>query len=405
MSEEIHEADWSIPYPGDMDENDVAAVLLRVTDVEYEWDAFPWHLVTRLVDVLENPAASFEYLHLTSFFRARAAMLALKGNVLDHRDLHASLSRHEVQVGGIYRKHLLSHAGEHLEKHDLTRLPPCHGEDGDSTDSGAELEGNRAVVRKVVKRAEAEYLKTLNFISVAAHMDEEVARHSVGFWVKGAEMPKRVGVRVRVRRHEGGHEVRPSEEDVKRMIKTDQPFGKIVVRRMAGGEGSQRTGGRDRKRGEQDDVKATLTPTLSPPREREKRGVAGWHGGAGEYAAVAVAQKAAEIVLAAVTPALRCSKLNPDRGPTDDLVQAYNLERKKHGTDGETFAALARLDIEMARKTPDKAPWLRLSEAQRHYSRAVRGESARADDIAARAIALERRYRRAIRDAQRVGAK
>ena len=425
MSEEIHRADWSIPYPKDLDEKNVTAVLGRLTDIEHDWEVFPWHLTGSMLKLLHCPQRSYEYLHLVWFFRARAAMLALKGQVLDLKDLFRALCKHQVQVGGIYRKHLIWNMEEFLRKENLAEIPDCHREDCDGGEADEKIERNRRTIRSVVRASEREYVKTLNFISVAETMDEEVARHTVGFWVKGGEKPNGNDIPARVRRFEGGYEVRPTENDVKRMIKIGQPFEKIMVRT---GESTERAGSKElgalraeresraeggnlkpesEKRG-RDGERSQKSGVRSQNGEEDRRTECGSHsGGRGqkkkdgvrEPATDAIAQKAAEIVLAAVAPALRCSKLNPDRDATDDLVQAFTLERKKRATDGETFTALARLDIEMARKTPDKAPWMRLSDAHRHYSRAVRGEAVRAGDIATRAVALERRYRRAVREA------
>jgi hypothetical protein len=186
-----------------------------------------------------------------------------------------------------------------------------------------------------------------------------------------------------VRRFRGGYVVRPIENDVKRMVLEGTPLRTIVVRGATDAEGTGAA------------IPLAASPKTDPPADASQKSKAT------EQANATTAQKAAEIALATVAPALRCSKLNPDRGARDDLVQAFSLERKKHATDGETFTALARLDIETARKTPDKAPWMRLSDANRQYNRAVRGEAVRADDIATRAVALERRYRRALRDAAR----
>jgi hypothetical protein len=69
--------------------------------VEHAGEACPWHLTTKALNLLETPQACYEYLHLVWFFRARAAMLALEGSVLDHHDLFRALSKHRVQVAGI----------------------------------------------------------------------------------------------------------------------------------------------------------------------------------------------------------------------------------------------------------------------------------------------------------------
>lgn len=234
MSAEIHRADWAIPYPEPCNAESIPRLLRPFTLVEHTGEARPWHLTTNGLKLLECPHGCYEYLHLVWFFRARAAMLALQGSILDHTDLFRALSRHRVQFAGIYREHLMFYLHGFLRKHNLAALPECHREHSDSAEEEARLEENRRMLRGVVRTAEIEYLKTLNFISVASTMDEEVSRHTVGFWVGGAEKPKGHDVPVRVRRFEGGYEVRPSAEDVKRMIRAGQPFRKIMVREAEG---------------------------------------------------------------------------------------------------------------------------------------------------------------------------
>jgi len=236
----------------------------------------------------------------------------------------------------------------------------------ESPDSTEAASRNRATVKRVVECAEADYMRTLNFISLATGMDEEVCGHSVRFWVSGGEMPASMTVPVKTRRHEYGHDWMPTRDEAMAAYRAARPVRTVVVRVQG-----------DR-------------PKESCEAER---------------AAIMAAQKGAEIALAAVAPALRCSKLNPDRGATDDLVHAFTVERRQHATDGEAFNALARWDIETARKTPDRAPWMRLSDAKRHYRRAVHGDPVTHADTAARADALERRYRRAIRGTARSTAK
>lgn len=230
MNVEIHPADWGIPYPADPDEKRVASVLRSLTYVEHELDDFPWHLVSRMTGILESPEASFEYLHLTGFFRARAAMLALKGNVLDHTELHSALGKHRVQAGGIYRKHLLRCIRTTISKYNLGQLPECDLHPLDPANDPNQTAINRDVIHRVVRATEIDYLKTLNYICVATEMEEEIARHSVEFWVQGAEMPKPLDVRVRVRQHDGGHDLLPAREEVKRLIRAGRPVHKIVVR-------------------------------------------------------------------------------------------------------------------------------------------------------------------------------
>lgn len=230
MNIEIHHADWAIPYPKACHAESVPGLLWPMTHVEHELDSFPWHLSGRLAHHLEEPDSSFEYLHLTTFFRARAAMLALKGKILDHTDLHTALSKHQVQVGGIYRKQLIRSIRTAMTKHNLGQLPECIIHPLDPNHDPQLLEKNRTLIHRVIQAAEIEYENTLTFISVATEMDEEFSRHSVGFWIKGAEMPKATKVRVRVRFHGIGHDVLPCRETVKRRSREGLPLAIIAVK-------------------------------------------------------------------------------------------------------------------------------------------------------------------------------
>jgi hypothetical protein len=235
LSAEIHRADWTIPYPETCDPDHIPILLQPFTLVEHTGEAPPWHLTTKALNLLECPQEGYEYLHLVWFFRARAAMLALQGSVLDHKDLFRALSKHRVQAAGIYREHLIFNVREFLRKQNLVGLPGCHCENSAAVEENEKAERNRVVIRAILRGAEIEYLRTLNFISAATTMEEEVARHSVGFWAAGAEMPKGLDIQVRVRRFDGGYEVRPTENDIKRMVREGTPMRKIRVTNAEGG--------------------------------------------------------------------------------------------------------------------------------------------------------------------------
>jgi len=230
---EIHRAEWTILYPKVCNEESVPELLRMLTHVEHGLESVPWHLAGQLIHHLEQPAASFEDLHLTTFFRARAAMLALNGRILDHTDLHKALSKHQVQFGGIYRKLLIRSIRTALTKHNLGQLPECIVHPLEPGHDSNLQEKNRALIHRVIEAAEIEYVNTLTFISVTTELDEEFSRHSVGFWIKGAEMPKATNVRVRVRRHGGGYDVFPCEDDVKRMMRAGILVQKIAFKLQA----------------------------------------------------------------------------------------------------------------------------------------------------------------------------
>ena len=230
MSGEIHRADWTIPYPVACDAESVAAVLQPLTHFEHGWESFPWHLTGRLVGLLEQPEASFDYFYLTVFFSARAAMLALSGNVLYRKEVFGALSRYRVQVAGIYRAHLLHYLRLFLDKHNFVQLPDCEARLFDSQHSTEAAERNREMVQRVVEFAEADYMTTLSFISLATDMEEEVCGHSVGYWVKGGEMPAPVGVRVKTSRHEYGHDWMPTRDEAKAAYRAKRPVRAVAVR-------------------------------------------------------------------------------------------------------------------------------------------------------------------------------
>jgi hypothetical protein len=98
--------------------------------------------------------------------------------------------------------------------------------------------------------------------------------------------------------------------------------------------------------------------------------------------------------LAEVAPHLRLSRLNSNPTRGDLLLGMFEKMRTENPTAEATYKALARYDIETARKTPDKAPWLRHSEAIRHYNKAVKGEPLAEAEVRTRAKALERHHLR-----------
>lgn len=233
MLNELHRAEWKLPYPKNCNTENIPRILWPLMHVEHEMEDFPWHLVGRMISLLETPEASFEYLHVTVYFRARAAMLALKGDVLDHKELHTALSKHQVQTGGIYRKHLIRVVRTFLVKNNLVQLPECDFHAIDPTYDPKQAEMNRDLIQRLIHSAEFNYLNTLNFISVAPEMEEEISNHSTGFWVKGAEMPNAEEVWVRVRPHKIGHDITPCLNDVKRITRAGKPVPIITVRHQA----------------------------------------------------------------------------------------------------------------------------------------------------------------------------
>jgi len=195
-------------------------------------DAFPWHLASRLVNYLENPEAIFEYLHLTEFFRARAVMLALKGKVLNQAGLYAALSRYQVQVGGIYRYHLLRTARNFLKMHNLALLPECDIYTFDPVHASNLAAKNRDAIQRLIELAEFDFINILNFISVANGLNEEIANHSLDFCVKGAGKPDVVFVPVQVHAHDFGYDVMPTPDEIKLRARDGRLVQKYTVRKL-----------------------------------------------------------------------------------------------------------------------------------------------------------------------------
>ena len=233
MNLEIHPADWSIPYPDHVQSDDVPGVLMPLTQLDHEWEDAPWHLSGRLMELMENPSDQFDYLHLTSFAKARAAMLILKGQVLDRTGTFHAMSRHRIQIGGIYRYHVRKQVGIYLKNRGYSRLPECEITEVMKILEVEEIQKRRRLGQELLTIAEREYLNTVIFLSEAGEMTEEFGEHSAEFWVKGADMPHPVPVKARVRRHEAGHEVMPTREEVKGMVRAGKTVRKIVYRKQA----------------------------------------------------------------------------------------------------------------------------------------------------------------------------
>jgi hypothetical protein len=234
---EIHRADWTIHFPKDFDVEGILDVFQPLTHVEHELEAFPWHLTGRLVGLLEKPQSIFEYYQVTSFFRARAAMLALRGDVLYKKHWHAALVQHQVQVGGIYREHLLYFLRAFLKKHNFGELPECEVDALDLLRDPVRTAANRDLILRVVQWAESNYVNTLNFISLASSLEDEYRRHTLRYWVKGGGKPRGKDLQVLIRRHETGHDVLPSPNDAKTTLRAGRDVTKSVVKVSAEGRG------------------------------------------------------------------------------------------------------------------------------------------------------------------------
>jgi hypothetical protein len=200
-----------------------------LTYVKHELDVFPWHLTGRLTHLLNKPEASFDYLHFTTYSLARAAMLILKGNVMNHKELHSALIMHRIQIGEIYRKHLLDCIHKTLSIQNLGQLPECDFRPLNPLHDPKQVEKNRELILRVIQAGEIYFLNTLNFISENPSMDEEIAGESVGFLVKKVKSQKAVSVPVRVTRHAGGYEVRPCSDEAKQHFKAGREAVKFAV--------------------------------------------------------------------------------------------------------------------------------------------------------------------------------
>ncbi len=229
VSEETFHADWFIHYPNEFDEEHVPHLLRPFTRVKHEWNAFPWYQSGGMVGLLENPRPNFDYLHLTWFFLARAAMLTMKGDLVDQRDVCTALRQHRVQWGGIYREHVLFGLRAFLKKHNVTELPGCDTEQFDPLHSDDQAEKNRIQLQRVLRSVEHDYIKTLNVICSATDMKERVSGHSVGFWVKGADMPMEEGMQGRKREFAGGYCVLPPRDEAKQRNREGGRWEGIVV--------------------------------------------------------------------------------------------------------------------------------------------------------------------------------
>ncbi len=232
MRNEIYSADWSIPYPAHFDAEGVTKVLLPLTQVEHHWEVFPWYLVSRLVGLLETPAPCFEYLHATLFFRARAAMLVLTGDVLDRKEIFGALCRHRVQVGGIYRAHLLHYLRAYLKQQNFVQLPECECAEFNALRDPQQMEANRELMRRVVVFSETEYLNTLSLISLATDMEEVISLRPLVLSDEGAARPASVRVPVQTNRYEAGHDLAPVRDEAKEALRARRPVRKVAVRRQ-----------------------------------------------------------------------------------------------------------------------------------------------------------------------------
>lgn len=156
MSEsyEILQAEWDITYPAGCDAVSLTGFLRPLTYVDHGLNAFPWHVVGRLVKQLEDPEPNFEYLHITKYCVARATLLALMGDVLDQSKLHTALSKHQVQFGGIYRNHLIRVFRSFLEKNNIAKLPECDIHMIDPLHGEGQVAKNRNLLQCLIHTAE-----------------------------------------------------------------------------------------------------------------------------------------------------------------------------------------------------------------------------------------------------------
>jgi len=183
-----------------------------------------------LVKHLENPAANFEYLHITKYCVARATLLALNGDELDHRELHTALSKNQVQFGGIYRKHLILTFRNFFETHNIAKLPECDIHLIDPIQGSGQVAKNRDLLQCLIHTAEFDYKNTLTFLSLAPETNEIIYHHPASHWGLGGDMPKAPSVPVLVTTHATGYYIQPCKDEAKRMTCARRSMHKISVR-------------------------------------------------------------------------------------------------------------------------------------------------------------------------------
>jgi hypothetical protein len=229
-SYEILQAERDITYPAGCDAVSLTGFLRPLTYVDHGLNAFPWHVVGRLVKQLEDPEPNFEYLHITKYCVARATLLALMGDVLDQSKLHTALSKHQVQFGGIYRNHLIRVFRSFLEKNNIAKLPECDIHMIDPLHGEGQVAKNRNLLQCLIHTAEFDYTNTLIFLSLAPDDDEKIYEQTAGYWGRGGEMPKGSSIPVVVTLHATGYYINPCKEDAKRMSSAGRRMQKITVR-------------------------------------------------------------------------------------------------------------------------------------------------------------------------------
>jgi len=227
---EFLRAEWDIFYPAGCDAESLPGFLRPLTYVDHDLNAFPWHVVGRLVKQLEYPEANFEYLHITKYCVARATLLALKGDVLNHRDLHSVLSKNQVQFGGIYREHLIRVFRNFLEKHNIAKLPECDIHMIDPIHGAGQVAKNRDLLQCLIHTAEFDYTNTLIFLSLSPDSDEKIFEQTAGYWDCGSEMPGGSSIPVLITLHATGYYIQPCKEEAKRMTCARRRMQKISVR-------------------------------------------------------------------------------------------------------------------------------------------------------------------------------
>ncbi len=326
MSAEIHFADWSIHYPEQFDDESVAHVLEPFTDVNHDWDAFPWHLTERLIELLENPAPTFEYLHVTWFFLARAIMLAIHEDALHQEDVRRALREQRVQCGGIYREHVLRRVRAFLRKRRMAALPDCDWKQFDLFDEPEVADKNRGLLLRIFRAAEHDYLQTLNFISLTTNTNERVAGQSAGFWVKGADMPEAEGAAARIREVKGGYVLLPPQTEAKRSIAAGGRGDGIVVMKRGPKGAMSRKGRGPRGKKEAGSVAASNSESVSGAEKRR--------GKRGESAqAVKVAQKTLAPVVKIFEKAILAATPPHQRMWWQNLRERYSREPGPRETD------------------------------------------------------------------------
>lgn len=221
--------DWSDDYPPNCTPRKLRKMLKEKAAHWRGWEEYPWYLTRTLHRHLERPPADWDHLHACFWMQGHAAHALLKETFDDRGALFELLIEHKVQFTSIFRHIVIDQIHWCLVFNKQDRLPDCALWGADTPNSEDTLKQKRGTFREGIEHAVSEYVRLLDFATVAQDPSEWMTGHPLRVWFRGAHLPDPAEIGVRLSEEGGRVFLRPEAKAAARFLSRRVPIPRIEV--------------------------------------------------------------------------------------------------------------------------------------------------------------------------------